>query len=418
MSWLQRMAGEAPVPVYVARGIDASHDDLAALALDANIELVATPRHAAVLLVVGTVPAKFHDGLRRLHDQMPRPATTLWYRSRPLPEFDAPHTLSKTDRLAPTLTDLYRTLYGRTPQPVLLPDRPPAPWRGLGDYGQGGEGMMGGTPYGRPMAMTDDDLRDGLQLDALGFTLGPFFGPWAPGLLMHMSLQGDVVQRVSVQSPPFPQAPPTVFGAALRGAVPIADLELARARSHLFGLAHSLETAGLRSLALRTLAHAARLRPGVDIGLMRGWLRRCGLFASVPPGCGQLTRTQAIRIGGTAARAAGQPMDARLEDPAYRRLGFSVIVQDAGDCRARWRQWLGEIEQSLALADRAAGENVYTAQTEVVETPRGRWRRGAGIADASAVLEELLPGMEWSEAMATIASLDVAAGEPGEGGEP
>ena len=96
---------------------------------------------------------------------------------------------------------------GRPSETHRLADRPPHPWRGLGDHGQGGAGMMGGTPYGRPMAMTGDDLRDGLALDRLAFTVGPFFPHLPPGLVLRLVLQGDVVQEAEVVSGPYPQPP-------------------------------------------------------------------------------------------------------------------------------------------------------------------------------------------------------------------
>src|SRR3546814_20246746 len=76
-----------------------------------------------------------------------------------------------------------------------LPDEPQVAWRGKGDHGQGGEGMMGGKPYGRPMAMTDEDLRDGLALDAYTACFGPFLSVLPPGLMLELTLLGDVIQR-------------------------------------------------------------------------------------------------------------------------------------------------------------------------------------------------------------------------------
>src|SRR3546814_9744942 len=88
----------------------------------------------------------------------------------------------------------------------LLPDEPPAPWSGKGEHGQGGEGMMGGKPYGRPMAMTEDDRRDGLALYAYTATFGPFLPVFPPGLQLSLTLQGDVVQSAEVLRPPVHQA--------------------------------------------------------------------------------------------------------------------------------------------------------------------------------------------------------------------
>src|SRR3546814_19371411 len=80
----------------------------------------------------------------------------------------------------------------------LLPDEPPVAWRGKGDHGQGGEGMMGGKPYGRPMAMTAEDLRDGLALAAYPACFGPFLSVLTPGFLLDLPLQSVVIQSATV----------------------------------------------------------------------------------------------------------------------------------------------------------------------------------------------------------------------------
>ena len=61
------------------------------------------------------------------------------------------------------------------------PTTPPNAWRGVGDHGQGGEGMMGGMPYGRPMAMTAEDIRDGLAARPLHRPLRALRADAAPG---------------------------------------------------------------------------------------------------------------------------------------------------------------------------------------------------------------------------------------------
>lgn len=86
-----------------------------------------------------------------------------------------------------------------------LPDKPPNAWKGIGPHGQGGKGMMGGTPYGRSMAMTGKDIRDGLQLDRFTARFGPFLPMLPPGLVLEVTLQGDVICDLDVQRPPFAQ---------------------------------------------------------------------------------------------------------------------------------------------------------------------------------------------------------------------
>lgn len=389
------------------------------LALNPRIRLVDSPRHASLLLVAGGMPPEMQEPLRRVHDQLPAPFTTLWYQSEPLLELQQADTtrVDSLDALPDALVDAHRNALGGElgVSPRLLPDAPPNPWQGLGDDGRGGEGMMGGVPYGRPMAMPPtDDLRDGLALDILTFRLGPFFPLWPAGLAAEVTLQGDIVQQLSVKSPPFPRPLAPVFFEARERAVPIARLELERARHHLRALFHALHLAGLEDLALDALGLAQSCEPEAIGALekrfraLAGRMKRRGFFALHLPACGTLGEKHAETLGGFAARAAGIDRDARLDDEGYRRLDFSVISQRKGDTRARWHQRLAEIAQSLRLAAQAQQDDAVTANLEALETPRGPWRNEELPGDASALLEELLPGLEWGEALATVASLDLA----------
>jgi len=409
VSWLSRLAARARVPVFPALGM---HGDtiLHRLALTPGIELVDSPRHASILLVAGGVPPDLHEALRRLHDQLPAPFATLWYRSSPLSELAGDLRVDDPEALPEALKRLHRELMSgrRDSSPRLLPDEPPNPWEGLGDDGHGGEGMMGGVPYGRPMAMNmHDDIRDGLTLDSLTVTLGPFLPVLPPGLGAKVTLQGDLVQSWVTQLAPYPIALENVFHEALQRPVPIAELELARARHHLQRLAFSLRLSGLEHLALVALRLSRGLNVESRVGRLHRRLTRCGFFRLTTAGRGRLEAGQARRVGGIAARAAGLEEDLRSRDAAYRRLGFTPVVQRGGDTNARWRQTLAEIDHSLQLAFRAEQEDLYSEMTEAVETPRGPWD-DYRPEDASDILEDLLPGLEWDEALTTIASLDLA----------
>lgn len=425
VSWLTRLAARGPINVFPALGMR-GEEAFYRLALDPRIRLVDSPRHASLLLVAGGVPPEMQENLRRVHDQLPAPFATLWYQSEPLLELQQADVdrVDSLDSLPDALVDAYRkTLSGELGiPPRLLPDEPPNPWQGLGDNGHGGKGMMGGVPYGRPMAMPPtDDLRDGLALDILTFRLGPFFPLWPAGLSVEVTLQGDIVQQFHVQSPPFPRDLAPAFFDAWEQAVPIVDLERARARYHLQALFHALHLAGLEDLAHGALRLAEACK-SAEITILekrfktlQGRMKRRGFFALHLPARGALDKKQAETLGGFAARAAGIGQDARLDDDSYRRLGFSVITQQEGDTRARWRQRLAEIAQSFQLVVRAQEDNVVIASPEALETPRGPWRKELP-SDASALLEDLLPGLEWGEALATIASLDLAAVSQWRGG--
>lgn len=204
MTWIARLASQAPVPVFVAQGKDAPAET-AQLCLDPALRIVDTPRAAAILIVAGTIPEALTPHLHRLHDQLPHPrASVLWQSAQPdlLP---AAIIVTNTIDIVAELTETYTALLSgaHETEPDIQPNKPPNEWRGIGPHGQGGKGMMGGTPYGRPMAMTAEDMRDGLTLDAYTADFGPFLPMFPPGLILTLTLQGDVIQKVAVVHPPF-----------------------------------------------------------------------------------------------------------------------------------------------------------------------------------------------------------------------
>jgi len=160
--------------------------------------------------------------------------------------------------------------------------------------------------------------------------------------------------------------------------------------------------------SLGALRLAQNLSTTSTLDGLRRYLSRSGFFRLAAIKGGELGPEQARKIGGPAARAAGLDEDLRSDDAGYRRLGFSPVCQTGGDTRARWRQVLAEIDQSLQLARQAEWDDVSTSEVDRIETPRGPWAEQRP-EDASALFNEVLPGQEWGDALATIASLDVAA---------
>lgn len=313
MSFLARMAATAPVPVFAAAGpgMEGAVDDLSA---SSAVTVEASIRTAAILLVAGTPRAEDGPALRRLHDQMPHPRATLWWRARPDDSFgDRPALVDDIDPV-PAIEALHRALLSgeRRSEPDILPDEPPNEWRGVGPHGQGGEGMMGGTPYGRPMPMMGDEHRDGLMLDAYTACFGPFLPVLPSGLALELTLQGDVIQHAKVRRSPYGTAAEGRAGA----------FRLAARLLELLGLAP--HAAGLRRLA----------RDGAereDGGRMLRLIRLSQAIRTIPPGLGVLPE-------GSAREAAG------------------------GDVRARLARWLegktsagAEVEPGVRLADLLSG---------------------------------------------------------------
>jgi hypothetical protein len=294
VSWLGKLAAADAVPVFPAVGRDALAG-VEDLGLDPRVRLVASPREAMVLLVAGDTGAEAATALERVHDQLPHPRATLWWGARPDPRFTDPAVVPEGETPTPALKRLQAGLLAgsRPSEGLLRPDEPPAPWRGLGDRGHGGEGMMGGKPYGRPMAMPDADIRDGLMLDPYTAPFGPFLPPFPPGLVLRLTLQGDLIQDAEVAQPPLAQQPPPPRADALRR------------------IARLLRVLGLPARADRLLraAHTLQQGQGVDVPGLRRSIARSGASRAIPPGLGRDPRDGSDvreRLRGWWQAAAGQ----------------------------------------------------------------------------------------------------------------
>ena len=272
---------------------------------------------------------------------------------------------------------------------------------------------MGGTPYGRPMPMPPQpDIRDGLNLDPYTARFGPYLPLLPPGLVLELTLQGDVVQSATVIRPPYAPGAALAepFRRALTEPVAIATLERLRAGHHLRCVAQVLALLQLPSRAerCRRMAHAVESGKNADIaGLhLHRRLRRSGSLRAIPTGLGRVAADEAVALGGVVQRAAGKPADARLDRAPYQALGFEPVVQGAGTARARVDQWLAEATQSLALV-RAAGD--ATIHGAALEGPCGRVSRDEPEPAAAPDLAQRLPGLEWGQALLLLASFDRAA---------
>ncbi|HEX2063737.1 MAG TPA: hypothetical protein VHE80_04870 [Acidimicrobiales bacterium] len=417
-SALAAVAGKAPVPVFALTGSGA-REAVRSLRLRPELELLASPRGADVLLVAGHVPPALAPAARAVHDQVSHPRVTVRWR---LSEGEAGNedglpagvVVGPGDDVVPAVARAHRQLLDGTvaSEAALLPDEDPNPWRGVGPYGQGGKGMTGGVPYGRPLAGRAPD-RDGLELDQLPVTAGPYLLPFPPGLTVELKMQGDVVQEATVGENPFPPSVPSPadpFVRALTEPVPIAELELARARHHLRWLSDALHVQGLDAMGRRALRLAEDLTAESHGALARlaSMVRRSQSLGWSTSRTGRLPPAELAGRGlGPVARSSGHREDARQLDPAYADLGFDPVVHPDGDTPARWRQRLAETVQSLDLA-RRAGDRVTTV-TGVVESPRGPLLPGAATPSANAVrlVPQVLPGLEWGDAMAAVVSLDI-----------
>lgn len=418
---LSGLAAKSSLPVFVVEGRD-GHARSHRFFSQGNAHPTKSPRHAQALLVVGHVPENLHEAIARLHDQMPHPRISVWW-GTPMPSALASAAIEVSDEgSVPMPADLAARVFAAdyVSEVDLQKDEPPAPWRGLGDYGQGGEGMMGGKPYGRPMAMTGDDIRDGLQLDQHTIRIGPFFPNLPPGFGMEVDLQGDVIQDINQVHPPFPLDATLLepFRAAHSKPVPIPRLERLRATSHLEHIARYLRFCDLNSVAARFDGAATQLYAGKTPTLktLHQLLLSSAALRATEPGFGRLDRVLLDRISGPARRAGGDPEDLRSQEPTYRNLDFVIVQQEEGDLRARLRQWMLEAEAALQLAlDAERASTYFRATAHAVEGPAGpvppqtAATENDGFIEPSPAFKQTLLGMEWHEALLFIASFDVQA---------
>lgn len=435
---LARLAARARVPVFPVPGIGgrAAAQDLR---LADAVEVVMTPRAANLLVVVGAPHPAHVEALRRVHDAVSYPRATVFRGTpeaadrlrRALPGIVV---VEPADDLPEALGRIHRDLLAgrRESAAPVLPDEDPAPWRGVGPYDQGGSGMTGGVPYGRPMADRAES-RDGLSLDRLSVRLGPFLPPLPSGLVLDVEVQGDVFEAVTIVSPSpgdtgdteasvagrgtiLAGADPNlaIFLRALHEPVRIADFEVARARSHLRWLSAALVAVELPALGERALRLAGRVGPGDGEAIRRlarlvRWSRALGWATR---GVGHIEADEVAGRGvGPVARACGLAEDLRSDDPMYAELGFEPVTESGGDAAARWRVRLAEATDSLALAARAGDRT--TMVTGQVEGPRGVLEPGSAPAGRLASLVgRRLVGMEWGDAITTVLSLDLDMDEP------
>ena len=336
-----------------------------------------SPADADLVVVAGRVTDDLAAQADRLWRQAPRPRVHLT-----APE--APSTGRLLDEATARLAaggDLSDDAPASTPHESRSSHRPPEP---PGDHGgHGGHGDVGmDMPGAIPMADRGDD-RDGLMLDQLHVPLGPLLPDWPAGLVVHTTLQGDVIQDARVEvvgcaAPSFWNEPwrrvasgdPVTVGAASRR----------RVAGHLDSLARLLTVAGWADAAARSRHLRDDLLTGATTAELGPRLWRLAR---------RVRRSRTLRwltndIG--AVPAGASPLRAR------------------GDVTARWSGWLAAAEQLLPDLDRSD-------RLPLGDAPRDP------PAELVAMLPRLLTGTELATARLVVASLDPDLAELGTSAE-
>ncbi len=257
-------------------------------------------------------------------------------------------------------------------------------------------------PAGLAMAERGDD-RDGLKLDQLHVPLGPVLPDWPSGLVLHLTLQGDVIQQADVSVVGWGAGDGSFWTEPWRRAwaEPVSTGQAARRRlaAHLDSLGRFLAVAGwddaataARRLRDDVLAAAPSTRLAPAVHRLTRRVSRSGALRWSTGGLGVLTAADAAAAG--------------VSGPALRAVG---------DVTVRYRRWCAElVEATAALDDRSS------LDTTAFRPPRGEVV-GAEAPSAAllAVLPRLLTGSEFAAARLIVASLDPDLDElsvPGQGG--
>lgn len=251
-----------------------------------------------------------------------------------------------------------------------------------------------GTGDGPPMAGRGDD-RDGLRLDQLHLPLGPALPDWPAGLILRLTLQGDLVQEAHPECvdagthPHIPFWDEPWLRAARGEMVPRGAAARRRCAAHLDSVGRLLAVTGWDGPAAR----ARRIRDG--------------LLAS-PAGGGAVPGDELRRLVNRLerSRTLRRMTEGLGELPARRARALGVsgpaLVAD-GDTYDRLCVWLHEIRRShRALA--APG------LLEPGDTGGPRGTVGDGILPPSrallGALPELLAGRTFDAARTVLAGLD------------
>jgi hypothetical protein len=303
------------------------------------------------------------------------------------------------------------------------------------------------------MAVTGEPSVDGLVMEDADLTVGPLGSALPSGLVLELTLDGDVVRAAAISSvlPAHPtaadQLSPLAFrcaservaGSAQAPPAParrVAAVETERALSHSVWLARFarligwLDAAERLEAGLKPLVAAQRsflrdeeveLGDSGDLAAVLDSLLGSRRLARRTAGIAVVTaRTcRAYGVGGPTARAAGLGDDARAADPAYRALDFTPVTRARGDAHSRVEVRAEEALASLALAYSATAAGAVPAGEGAVEGPRGPLTMsgagpgaapgppsaGGGTVDLAAAAAV---GHELARALVAVASFDLS----------
>ncbi len=362
-----------------------------------------TPADADVLFVAGRVTVDFDELLEEVWRGMPAPRDRVHtvdpdevsgllgiarsgLMDRTRQQSLAALSMGDTDRL-----QRQGKPHGATASEETKPD--PADLDHASDESSDHDGHghdMGGMemPAGLPMADRAED-RDGLKLDQLHVPFGPIMPDWPTGLVVHLTLQGDVIQDSHIEAigagagsfwtEPWQRS-------AVGERVSTAEGARRRAGARLDSLGRFLAVAGWDDAATM----ARRLRDdalgGTQGPQLKAGLERLSRRVARSRTLGLLTR-------GLGEMTADEPIPASVSSRAPRL---------EGDVVHRYRRWCTDLTDMVARLDDGSPLDAAT-----LEPPRNPLDVGdepsASLFD---VLPRLLDGAELGSARLIVASVD------------
>ncbi|MBD8870407.1 hypothetical protein IE331_12290 [Nocardioides sp. MJB4] len=255
---------------------------------------------ADLLAVVGSPGRRLGEVVERVWDQLPDPRVRL--------------QVGHVDQVAGALDAARAELADTSRQRDAARDRPSGPQPGETDHGEMDHGEMDHgdmAPSGIPLAEGAQD-RDGLEMDVLHLPLGPVLRHWPAGLVLHLTLHGDLVGQARVERLDEGPRPPSETG-------PDRMLDAA---------ASVLDLAGRRQLADR----ARELRDPARIAAFR---RRVLADRVLLWGLGGAGSEVVLRLDALLGAAAGEldQTDPRSGAVTDARLAGLVRGRDLGEVR-------------------------------------------------------------------------------------
>lgn len=340
------------------------------------------PADADVLALCGTPEPRLAAAVEAVWAQLPGPRVRL--------HLTAVRDVAATlDEVPAGLADLRAQRADARQRPAQ--PRPPEPASpgdmgsgGMGSGGMGSGGMdMGGMemPAGLGMADRAED-RDGLKLDQLHLRLGPVLPDWPAGLVLDLTLQGDVVQHAAVDTWTGPRTAEPFWAGPARRSEPVPAGQVARYRA-----AADLDSAG-RLLAVAGWADWATAARRLRDDLLSGAGDSAGLERRARQLAARVTRSATLRW---SLRGLGR-IDA---DPAG--AGSTADPRPPGsDVQDRLCRWLTDAVHALGPDGPGSGADHPGAP--------------GGDAGPTAAVVRLLPslvtGLDLAAVRLVVASLD------------